>query len=175
MDERGITYTAHLVLTWQPVDAGSCRSDQNIDEHNRTCLQQALLLDDLTHVNPDEMKSEAGETARLEKKLDLVFTLLSHLITHQQEHLPHTDCTISYRTLEWLDNRAQTVKPGDELMVLINIHPLTIKPMSLYGKVIQVTSQSITIDFSQQDSSWQDLLEKYLFLQHRRQIAAQRH
>ena len=175
MDDRGITYKAHLALTWQPVTIDLSKPDSQIDEHNHVCLQQALLLDELTNTASEELKSEHSDTIRLEKKLDLVFSLLRTLITHQQQQLPHTDCQISYRHLEWKDAKAQSVNVGDGLEVSINIHPLTIQPMRLYGKVTEAGASSIMIDFGLHAYPWQDLLEKYLFLQHRRQIAAQRH
>jgi hypothetical protein len=130
---------------------------------------------------PPGEDGESGPTEialqRLDAKLDLVLDLLSRVLARQQPpHLP--------RSLRWSRLGAQVetqsrLAPGDRRLLTLELRSGLGLPLRLPVTVLAIadagdTGQHVWLGFPADTPSLESALERFLFRQHRRQIAAAR-
>jgi hypothetical protein len=172
MLSRPISYEARLPLEWQylqdPPDAEQIESSQ---KNNLECLKQAILLDELANINTDDNTVESSDASRTEKKLDLLLSLVSALIEKQKTSDSITLFRLTSNTIEW---EYSGLKESALLAVEVFIHAGSLTPMQLFCESIRNHESTCQTKLLYMHDSVQELLEKYIFLTHRRKVAAEK-
>lgn len=139
--------------------------------HNHDCLKQAMLIDELSHPGCDDHSSEVGDHGRLEKKLDLLFSLVKSLIEKQNTSVMITQVKLTTDVVEW-----QCDEPDCEESMLMQLflQPGSLLPMHLYLKKVSHHGGFCHARVLHMSEAVREQLEKYIFLRHRRKIAAQK-
>lgn len=170
-----IRYKASLAIEWNPVESLPDKSKiHQISENNHECLRQALLLDELSSAHLDEHAFDSKDATRLDKKLDLLQGLLGSLIAKQKQTMSTAQVTVASSEIEWERHDTTAIRHADLILVQLYIHPLSVDPLQLYCRVNDVRAKTITASLVCLEVNEQELLEKYIFLNHRRTIAAER-
>jgi len=167
-----ISYEARLPLEWQylqnPPDAKQIALSQ---ENNLECLKQAILLDELANVSIDDNAIESSDVSRTEKKLDLLLSLVSVLIEKQKTSDLITPIKLTSDTIEW---ECGEVTASGLLALQVFIHSGSLTPMQLYCEPVKILGNTCTAKLLYMNDNVQELLEKYIFLTHRRKVAAEK-
>ncbi len=175
MDESVIKYKANLAIEWNPVEALPDKETiHHFSENNHECLRQALLLDELSHVHLDDHSFDSKDASRLDKKLDCLLTLLGSVIQKQKQSTATADVTLGSNVIAWQAHDTADIRPSELLLVQLYIHPLSVYPLKLYCRVSDIKAGTITVSICMLEATEQELLEKFIFLNHRRSIAAGR-
>jgi len=175
MDESAIKHTSQLAIEWYQIESLPDKEKHKLlHDNNHECLKQALLLEELSHTSIDDHTLDSKEAVKLDKKLDLLLGLLASVIQKQQQSTQTTQVTLGSHTLQWHQDEASGIMQADLLQVQLYIHPMSVIPLKLYGQISDISSGMVTFDISNLLAAHQDMLEKYIFLNHRRAIAAER-
>jgi len=170
-----IRYKANLAIECTPVESLPDKGElHQISENNHECLKQALLLDELSCAHLDEHAFDSKDASRLDKKLDLLLGLLGSLIAKQKQATSTAQVTVGSNDIEWQRHDTTAIRHSDLIMVQLYIHPLSVDPLQLYCRVSEANTETITASIVSLEATEQELLEKYIFLNHRRTIAAER-
>jgi hypothetical protein len=174
MDQSNIKYQALLPLQWRQTARPPDSDEQaHVRENNLECLKQALLLDEFSSVSHDDLASEPRDSARIEKKVDLLLSLVGSMIQNQQstqkyQVLLATDC------MQWKANDLSDLQVQQLIVLQLYLHPYSVSALTLYGEVNEIKAGFCEVNIRYMDSIVQELLQKYIFLNHRRRVAAKK-
>jgi hypothetical protein len=172
MDESKIKFAALLPLHWQQTDNPPDRDMQrHVRENNLECLKQALLLDEFSPASHDDLASEPRDSTRMEKKLDLLLSLLGSLIQKQQATQRY-QVMLTIDSLQWQASDLTDLHTRQLITLQLYLHPFSVAALTLYAEVCEIQPDACRVNLRYLDSSVQELLQKYIFLNHRRQVAA---
>ncbi len=174
MDESNINYQARLPLQWQLIDTPPDNDTlSHTRENNLEILKQALLLDEFSLTGMDEHVGDHRDTARIEKKLDLLLSLLGSMVQNQQD-IQQYRVQLTSDSVQWEAAAAQELQQGQLVSLQLYLHPYSVSALSLYGEVSDVEQGLCRLNLCHVDSAVQELMQKFIFLNHRRQVAASR-
>lgn len=179
--EHELTFTGSLpfAIEWQ--DNAFPDSELDFIQQGALDVLQAIIgLDETVHAGHDgneEQNRILNDIARLETKLNLVLEMLSDVLL-QQNAAPHM-ASISMGTHQLGWRVKQTVhRPGEQGLVSIYLVPGLAKPLRLAVEVIEVKSENshslIITKWLNLSEQVKELIAKYIFVQHRKEIARQR-
>jgi len=172
MPNHPISYEAHLALEWQylhsPPDAEQIAIAL---ENNLECLKQAILMDELANICHDDHLIESTEVTKTEKKLDLLLNLVSAMIEKQKKSDSIVSIKLTSDTVEWT---CSGLKETGLLVLQLFIHASSLAPMQLYCVPVKIQGNTCQAKFLYMNDSVHELLEKYIFLTHRRKVAAEK-
>jgi hypothetical protein len=175
MDQSNIKYEALLPLQWQPTDIPPDSDTQwHVRENNLECLKQALLLDEFSPVSHDDLASDPRDSARIEKKVDLLLSLVGSMIQNQQNTQKY-QVVLAADSLQWKANDLSDLHAQQLIVFQLYLHPYSVAALTLYGEVREAQAGYCGVNIRYMDSIVQELLQKYIFLNHRRQVAAKKH
>lgn len=159
----GLAYKARLPFSWmlaEPVLSG-------VHEENEKNLRIILALSEY----PPE---HSEEFAALDFKINIVLELLADLVTHQRTLPPPAEVRLGADGLAWVSPDDNCPGVGDKITVSLYLNPGYPRPLVLQGTVENCADGRCQMIFSDQPDGVQVILEKYIFQQHRRQIAQAR-
>lgn len=172
MPNHPISYEAHLSLEWRylptPPDADQITLSR---ENNLECLKQAILLDELANTGNDDSAIESADISRTEKKLDLLMGLVGALIEKQKQSDSITPVKLTSDMIEW---QCCELQESSLLALQLFIHAGSLTPMQLYCEPFNIFENTCQAKFLYMNDSVHELLEKYIFLTHRRKVAAEK-
>lgn len=166
-------YRAPLVVDWQVVDqfpdAVQCTV---LAERNERLLRAAAAIDDHSMDLSEDHSELAGEVMRLELKVNLLIELTGQLLSQKLDLSPAVPVCLSSRGIEWSGRRLP--KEGERLLLSIYLYPSIPTPLQLYGTVFHIEAeneQKVVVSFHQVGVGVENFLDRFLFRQHRRNVA----
>lgn len=165
----GIAYEGFLPLRWRSRDAAPNEAERaRVAEDNEKCLRVVSVLNEY----PMDLSEEQGH---LEFKLNLVLELVGDLIARQLELPAPARLRMGAEELIWVE-RDGSPTPGSHLAVDVYLHAHYPRPFVLTGTLTKLESGAeqgprCHLRYDPQPEAVQDLLEKFIFLHHRRSIA----
>lgn len=173
-----LCYQDLVPVEWEPLrhplDAGQ---RQRYQRDNVVLLQGVLLVDEQPIIEHDEELSALGqELQRIDHKLNLVLELLSQTLRSWRKLPDPVAVRITADAVQW--EAAEGPPEDSAVLVKLYMNPAVPNPLVVWGTVcsrfVRDGSGWSEVRFEQLDTQVQELLEKVVFRQHRRQIAQRR-
>lgn len=175
----GVAYDTQLALRWttepRPVtDARLAALSRQVE----SVLHAVTGLDD-ARAPVAEDPSQAGQAlVRVEFKLNLLLELVSDLVSRSQQRPPLCEVSIGARQVRWIEKPGETPEVGATGTLDLYLHSLYPYPLKLPGRVTAVrpSGESVAVDMhiSSLEPMAQEVLERWIFLHHRRAVAQAR-
>jgi len=160
----GLVYNGHAPLGWSS-STGNLTGQNFLD--NEKCLRIILALSEYP-TEPSE------ELAALERKVDITLEMVAELLRANMNLPDPVAFNLGASQLSW-ESSGSLPAGGEVIDVAIYLHDLYPRPLRLKGSVKSKQDGRCTIALNEQSEEIQQLLEKFIFLHHRRQIHQQRH
>ena len=176
---QGITYTDTLPIAWEQLAELPSEGElQRYYRNNEELLQNLLFRDDaLSHDSEKEDEDSALEHfKRLESRLDLLTSLVSEMLSQNGQLPPRHTVTLSGQGLSVQTDQTDLTAENRAPLLKISLYldPHFPRPLTLFGQSSEVQPEIFIVRFKPVEGRLQDLLDKYLFRQHRRAIALSR-
>lgn len=143
--------------------------------NNQNILRVVMGLDEGGHETVDESAELNHEIQRLDFKLNVILELVAQLVSRDTKLPNAVDFKLSADALEWLCVTSPPIS-GQAIQVKIYLDPRFPTHLILNGNVVSVTQEAgrnrVKLEMGTNDELTQELLEKYIFRCHRRQIAS---
>lgn len=171
----------HTVIpfSWHVIAAGTGHTLAPVQNHE--FLRASLLMEEHAPASTGDAHDETLlRLARLENRMDLLLQMTAQILIRQQPLPPAVEVEFGTESLQWtVDNQGQPPAAGDHLMLDLYLLPGFPFRLSLTAIVREVMANgpagvSVYADFEQTDEIIRDILLRYIFRQHRRQIASAR-
>ena len=187
---EGLIYEADIPFCWQILsDNPPAHESLKLHESNRQLLQ--LLLKDGTVQDIDTLSDPVAlEMHRLDLKLDLLITLVGTLLTKEAGIPVRRKVLLGAEGLQILFDSSSEDDVGlaecasnsstSDCLVKVSmfLDAHFPQPLSFFARVDVIqqtgTGSLMVATFQSKDQEVQDLLEKFIFQQHRRVIASSR-
>ena len=160
----GLAYQAHLPLAWSE-SSGSPLETFSVE--NEQCLQVIL---DLSESHTPEQKEETTALSVIERKVDMTLQMVAELLRAATKMPSDKALRLGAHKLSWHEP-GELPRLDSTLDIVIYLHDLYPKPIRLRGQVRSAQSQQCVVSLESQSDEAQQLLEKFIFLHHRRAIA----
>lgn len=172
----GLVYRQRLGLSWGPRENGEIENGV-VAESNGRLLQMLPLFEDRSSDRVEEDGERTQELIRVERKLDLLLELVSEWIKTNRDQPRQVAVTLGAETASWLQED-EWPPPEQQVWVHLQIDQRLPGPLQLPARVVSVAAESnwhrVTVRFEGIAESTSELLEKFIFRQHRREIARMR-
>jgi hypothetical protein len=174
----GITYRDNLPINWEvlptPLSAGETH---RLDRANEELLHNLLLRDEVSQ-EMEEMEEMGGQEhlKRLEAKLDLLLSLVMEMMTEKRNHPRQRALIIGTHGLYVYTQEEDmaTIKDGALLRIRLYLDAQFPRPLHICGRLTNLQADGFTVTFPPLEARFQDLLDKFVFRQHRRAVALAR-
>lgn len=143
------------------------------EEEAIAVLHTLLAIEEPTVQRKDEEGENSTEFLRLERKLDLVIELLSARVM-ADARLPELNLQFSAEGARWEASSKPSPSPGTMGMFSIYLHRVLPRALHLPAEVLSDESGWCRVRFVGLGQAVEDLLVRYVFLQHRRKLAGAR-
>lgn len=168
--DEAIRLEGLMPLTWRPSIQPLTESELlSASESNVSLLDAIMIMDMPTSLDNEERDVSALEIHRLQAKVDLLVSMVSRLLSYHEQQPLSMMVSLSAQRVSW--QGALPVQVGNMGMMDVFVHPLTRSPLQL--PVVVRSNQHAEIVGLQPTAL--NALEKFLFRQHRRQVAGARH
>lgn len=175
---QGLVYEGETGMAWElRLDRAQESVSGAETERNERLLRALSLFDEQGSERPDDESETTPELIRLETKLDLALELLFELVSSNKEKLRRVPIRLGAYGMEW---RQEAPPPGieDPLWVHLRLDPRLPQPIRLPARVVAVETLAsgdlVRVEFEHQGGELPELLEKFIFRHHRRQVAQMR-
>ena len=169
--ELGLSFKAQLPLKWRVIEDIETYQQPS----NNRFMNMSSVLDDPEIHHTDGSTLPNADIARLEAKLDLILELLGDVFAQKKAAPGNTAFQLSASGIAWLANDSPAVGNIIELQIFLSTKFLI--PLYLAATVTRVEQQGtvnrVQAQFLPMEESLQEWLEKYIFRQHRREVALQ--
>jgi hypothetical protein len=174
---EGVTYRDNLPIDWEVVSALPGEGEQHrLNHSNEDLLQTLLILDEPYQDTEDEGEGPGhGHLRHLEAKLDLVLSLVGEMLAAAVVLPKPHPMQIGAQGLCLTTGGEGIVQVGNLLKMKLYLDSKIPRPLQLYAHVRAVDEGGFTLEYIPLEPVLQDLLDKYVFRQHRRAIASSRH
>lgn len=163
-------YSDRLRLAFEPLAQEPDTASRTILEAEaRVLLTRLLALDESTAARTEEDKEPSPDLQRLERKLDLVLELLSLRLLDGQA-APERWVQLSASAACW-ESEDDQIHSGTFGVLCVHLHRLLPRPLRLPVRVSAVDMRRVQARFLPLDEECEELLLRYVFLQHRRDLA----
>jgi len=156
-----------LPLNWVTPEVGSSVSNSR---HNQIIFDLLDSLEDSIYHKPDT--ENASELVRIETKLNFIMQVLGELLHERQSHLPMVRVRFSSDTLAW--RVEQPLPAGALLQVSLSPDERIPLAMSFEAQVLAVKDGWMEVDMHGLDENELAKWSRWVFRQHRRQVAQAR-
>lgn len=143
------------------------------EEEAAGVLHTLLAIEEQGGPRKDEENEYSAEFQRLERKLDLVIELLSAR-SMADTALPECMVQFSAEGARWASADGLRPKPGTPGIFSVYLHRVMPRPLHLPAEVMADEPGWLRVGFLRMGDAVEDLLVRYVFLQHRRKLAGTR-
>lgn len=162
-------------LRWESIldEPGNMEHLRRITANEET-LRAIGLLEEL-HLEVSEDHDRSSDIQRVESKINIVLDLIVLMARQSMDLPPALPTRLAATFVEW--QSTSKLSDGQPLLVQVYLSPKYPRPVHLIGIVESASSESIfncRVNFISAGEVQQALLEKYIFRQHRRQVAFER-
>ena len=179
---EGLVWSATLPLSWVLLEAMPTATElANQCEANLRVLRNVTMLEDLSHVAGDPHLAPGTEMARVERKLDLLLDLMQHFISTEVARPTRRALSLTGAGIEW--QGGDMPSPGSLIGISVHLNETYPRALQLNATVAGVRNgvwsetgpgARARVDFVNHGEEVCDALDKLVFQQHRREIAARR-
>ena len=174
----GLALHDFLPLVWEPSPLSDATELEHYNQETARALQALSLFEEA----PKELSADAApkgqELLHLEAKVDVLLSLVTRLVSHQQGLPKRHNTVLRADTLEWAGPCAEQAKTGDSGVIVLYPNPLLPMPFRLAGRVVSTIERGGTkwrlTRFEHLSPLVNVGLEKLVFRRHRRQVAIAR-
>lgn len=174
----GLALHDFLPLAWEPSPLSDPAELEHYNQETARALQALALFEEA----PKEVSTDAipkgQELLHLEAKVDVLLSLVTRLVSHQQGLPKRHNTVLRADTLEWTGPSAEQARTGDTGVIVIYPNPLLPMPFRLAGRVVSTVERA---GIKWRLTRFENLsplvsvgLEKLVFRRHRRQVAIAR-
>ena len=156
-----LTYSARAPLAWVFTEDAS---PERFDTENEQCLRTILNLSEHHTIDVTE------ELAAIERKVDITLEMVAMLLKESIDMPVAKAFTLGAHEITW-QPLAPLPELGVNLDIAVYLHDLYPKPLMLTGQVKSINEDRCTVALMPKSTEVQQLLEKFIFLHHRRAIA----
>ena len=161
--DMGVVYSGRIPLEWT-VSTGNLSIKTLIE--NEKCLRIILALSEYP-TEPSE------ELAAMERKIDITLEMVAELLRGSLDIPAYAVVDLGARELAWSSSEPLPAV-GEKVDVAVYLHDLYPRPLRLKGAVKSAYEGRCVVTLVEQSEDVQHLIEKFIFLHHRRQIHQQR-
>ena len=174
----GLALHDFLPLVWEPSPLSDATELEHYNQETARALQALSLFEEA----PKELSADATlkgqELLHLEAKVDVLLSLITRLVSHQQGLPKRHNTVLRADTLEWAGPCAEQAKTGDNGVIVLYPNPLLPMPFRLAGRVVSTIERGGAkwrlTRFEHMSPLVSVGLEKLVFRRHRRQVAIAR-
>jgi len=159
----GIVYSGRVPLEWT-VSTGNMSIKTLVE--NEKCLRTILALSEYP-AEPSE------ELAAMERKVDITLEMVAELLRSSLDIPAYAVVDMGAREFAW-SSPEPLPSPGEKVDVAVYLHDLYPRPLRLKGTVKSAQEGRCVVSMNEQSEEVQHLIEKFIFLHHRRQVHQQR-
>ena len=170
-----VAFCARLPVSWTTAaEAADEAWRRSIANRNTELLSSLLVLDDAPAEADDDTGNEHWR--QLDAKLNMMLSLLSEVIVAQNPLPAEASVSVSASVLEITPVNGEHVPGvGESLNLRLYLSPQFPRCLELTGRVEATQpGRAFTVRLDMLDESSQELLQRYVFRQHRRAIAQAR-
>lgn len=170
-----LVYEDLIPISWRAVaDTISDEQRLRVSVRNEDALRIIAGLDDLSERQAEE-EGLRNDMARLELKVNVLLELVGSLYAHQESLPDATTVRLNTSTVAWM---AEPMPPiGTTLQVEAYLSRRYPRPITFIGRSEALATggeATVSVILDQLHDGERDLLEKYIFRQHRRLVATSR-
>jgi len=165
-------------LTWETSPLTDPAELDHYNQETARALQALALFEEA----PKELSTDAvpkgQEFLHLEAKVDVLLSLVTRLVSHQEGLPKRHNTVLRADTLEWTGPCAEQARTGDTGVITIYPNPMLPMPFRLAGRVVSTVERA---GVKWRLTRFENLsplvsvgLEKLVFRRHRRQVATAR-
>ena len=149
-----------------------------LNDKNEEILQNILVLEKHHSDFPeDDADRTTIELSHIDLKLNLLLDLMVQVYSKELDIPPETAVSLRPSRMHWRSEQVQ--QQGEYLLVNLYLSRRFPRPLSLFGQVSSVEAHEqsgfrITLALDHISEPVLDLLERFIFLKHRRMVASTR-
>lgn len=174
----GLALHDFLPLAWEASPLSDPAELEHYNQETARALQALALFEEA----PKELSTDANpkgqDLLHLEAKVDVLLSLVTRLVSHQQGLPKRHNTILRADCLEWTGPCAEQARTGDSGVVVVYPNPLLPIPFRLAGRVVSSVERNGTkwriTRFEHLSPLVSVGLEKLVFRRHRRQVAIAR-
>lgn len=170
-----LVYEGTVPLTYQYLDTMPDDDELTlININNEKVLRMVAALDEM-HIDTHEEPGHTHDIARLEFKINMLMDLVGQLLERQLELPPRRHVCINATGMQIDVSEQDTIEPGQLLRLSVFFIEAYPRPVDLFVSISSVSPHhTVSGQVLALSESVQDLLERLIFRQHRRNVAQQR-
>jgi hypothetical protein len=175
----GVVFETSVPVRWYPLQKALKPMELNeISRRVESVLHTVTGLDDQRMPLADDVSPMAQALSRLDFKLSLLLDLVADLASRGLDRPPLRRVQIGARSVIWEEEHENTPVVGSWGRVELWVHPFYAHALSLPGQIKSVEEAGelarINVALSGLEASAQEILERWIFLHHRRAVAHDR-
>lgn len=167
--DEAIAYEGLIPLAWRASPAPLGESAlMAISEADQSLLDAIMIMDMPAKLDNDERDSTQLELHRLDAKVELLLGMVNRLLSFHEPVREPVLVKLSSRSVSWQGSVVPAV--GEHGIIDVFVHPLANSPLQLPVEITGPGSARIL----GLGAAARNAFEKFLFRQHRRQVAEAR-
>lgn len=170
----GLSCNLNLPLEWSTLNDSCDSLSPSVERANQNCLKIVLGLDDGMHDALDENAEFSQDLQRIDFKINIILEMLGQLVSQNIKIPMSADIKIGPKVLQWQE-LTNPPESGQTIQAKIYLDARFPFPFVICGSVTSVipveTGYCVVMESVQINAYSLELLEKYIFRCHRRQIA----
>ena len=174
----GLALHDFLPLAWEPSPLSDPAELEHYNQETARALQALALFEEAPKEISTDAVPKGQELLHLEAKVDVLLSLVTRLVSHQQGLPKRHNTVLRADTLEWTGPSAEQARTGDTGVIIIYPTPMLPMPFRLAGRVVSTVERA---GIKWRLTRFENLsplvsvgLEKLVFRRHRRQVAIAR-
>lgn len=169
----GLSCDINLPLEWSLLPDPDGLSSA-VERANQNCLKIILGLDEGLHEVADESAELNHDLQRMDFKINIILEMVAQLASQNSQIPASVDIKLSSTLVQW-PVPTNPPEQGQVVQAKIYMDARFPFPVVIIGNVISVTPMEsgycVIVEHAQANACSLELLEKYIFRCHRRQIA----
>jgi len=167
--DEAIRYQGLMPLAWRASSQALTDAElQSASDANVSLLDAVMIMDMPASLENDDRDVSSLELHRLQAKVDLLVSMVSRLLSYHEHQPVPVMVSLTASRVTW--QGVLPVQPGDVGIMDVYVHPMALSPLQL--PVVIRDASSAEIQGLQPVAL--NAFEKFLFRQHRRQVAGAR-
>jgi hypothetical protein len=174
----GLALHDFLALTWEASPLTDPAELEHYNQETARALQALALFEEAPKEISTDAVPKGQEFLHLEAKVDVLLSLVTRLVSHQEGLPKRHNTVLRADTLEWTGPCAEQARTGDTGVITIYPNPMLPMPFRLAGRVVSTVERA---GVKWRLTRFENLsplvsvgLEKLVFRRHRRQVATAR-
>lgn len=174
----GLALHDFLPLTWEASPLTDPAELEHYNQETARALQALALFEEAPKDISTDALPKGQELLHLEAKMDVLLSLVSRMVSHQQGLPKRHNTVLRADSLEWTGPCAEQARTGDTGVIAIYPNPMLPMPFRLAGRVVSTVERSGVkwrlTRFEHLSAPVSVGMEKLVFRRHRRQVAIAR-